>query len=334
MAALAYIVVVSGADPFARSKPLIREAGLDGIGHISLLLSVVSCGFAFPVISVQWEFFGLRLDRAADRGRFDDAVLERLGRAGRRGARWLYSWAWRLAVAGGLGFAILVGAGHPASERQERSWPTSSCITTPTRRSPRRCASRFGIKQLAWKSVMIPNIMPKPDLMPLTGGYRKTPVMQVGADIYCDTQLIMLEIERRAAEAAVAAGRPGGRGAGARDVGRPQHLLVRGRRGDGRDRRRGCREAFKKDRSEFSGRSFDAERLKAAQPMARDQTYAQLSLAEQMLRDGRPFLLGAVPSLADCALYNPVWFIQSPLGAARRVAARPAAEDRRLVASA
>src|SRR5437899_11836089 len=56
----------------------------------------------------------------------------------------------------------------------------------------------FGIKQLAWKSVVIPNIMPKPDLMPLTGGYRKTPVMQVGADVYCDTQLIMLEIEKRA----------------------------------------------------------------------------------------------------------------------------------------
>ena len=46
--------------------------------------------------------------------------------------------------------------------------------------------------------------MPKPDLMPLTGGYRKTPVLQIGADIYCDTQLIMLEIERRAARAAVA----------------------------------------------------------------------------------------------------------------------------------
>ena len=55
----------------------------------------------------------------------------------------------------------------------------------------------FGIKQLAWKAVAVPNIMPKPDLMPLTGGYRKTPVMQVGADIYCDTQLIMLELERR-----------------------------------------------------------------------------------------------------------------------------------------
>jgi glutathione S-transferase len=56
----------------------------------------------------------------------------------------------------------------------------------------------FGIKGLAWKSVIIPRILPKPDLMPLTGGYRKTPVLQIGADIYCDTQLILREIERRA----------------------------------------------------------------------------------------------------------------------------------------
>src|SRR5471032_1906235 len=58
----------------------------------------------------------------------------------------------------------------------------------------------FGIKQLAWKSVEIPNIMRKPDLMPLTGGYRKTPVLQIGADIYCDTQLMMLEIDKHSPE--------------------------------------------------------------------------------------------------------------------------------------
>src|SRR5688572_29497911 len=55
----------------------------------------------------------------------------------------------------------------------------------------------FGLKRLAWRSVIIPMIMPKPDLMPLTGGYRRTPVLQIGADIYCDTHLIALELERR-----------------------------------------------------------------------------------------------------------------------------------------
>ncbi len=55
----------------------------------------------------------------------------------------------------------------------------------------------LGLKGLAWGSVEIPVIMPKPDLTALTGGYRKTPVLQIGADIYCDSQLIMRELERR-----------------------------------------------------------------------------------------------------------------------------------------
>ena len=48
----------------------------------------------------------------------------------------------------------------------------------------------LGYKKLAWKSVIIPQIAPKPDLVALTGGYRRTPVLQIGADIYCDTSLI------------------------------------------------------------------------------------------------------------------------------------------------
>jgi len=55
----------------------------------------------------------------------------------------------------------------------------------------------LGYKGLAWKSVLVPNIMPKPLYTALTGGYRRVPVMQIGADIYCDTALIAAEIERR-----------------------------------------------------------------------------------------------------------------------------------------
>ncbi|MFN3237246.1 MAG: glutathione S-transferase family protein [Pseudomonadales bacterium] len=49
---------------------------------------------------------------------------------------------------------------------------------------------------LIYQAVTIPVIMPKPTLMPLTGGYRKTPVAQIGADIYCDTSLIARVIDR------------------------------------------------------------------------------------------------------------------------------------------
>jgi glutathione S-transferase len=48
----------------------------------------------------------------------------------------------------------------------------------------------LGHKKLPWKSVLVPPILPKPDVLALTGGYRRTPVLQVGADIYCDTALI------------------------------------------------------------------------------------------------------------------------------------------------
>jgi glutathione S-transferase len=54
----------------------------------------------------------------------------------------------------------------------------------------------FGYKAMSYQSVNIPVIMPKPDLMPLTGGYRRTPVMQIGANVYCDTRLITQIIEK------------------------------------------------------------------------------------------------------------------------------------------
>ncbi|KAF5005418.1 hypothetical protein FDECE_8139 [Fusarium decemcellulare] len=55
----------------------------------------------------------------------------------------------------------------------------------------------LGLKGLEWKSVDPEMVMPKPNLKALTGGYRKTPVMQIGADIYCDSRLIADELERR-----------------------------------------------------------------------------------------------------------------------------------------
>jgi len=55
----------------------------------------------------------------------------------------------------------------------------------------------LGVKGLDWQSVEVPRIPPRPHLMPMTGGYRRTPVMQIGADIYCDSQCILAELEQR-----------------------------------------------------------------------------------------------------------------------------------------
>ncbi|MFJ5299617.1 glutathione S-transferase family protein [Pseudomonas sp. NPDC088368] len=65
----------------------------------------------------------------------------------------------------------------------------------PTSLFSEKARLMLGFKGLSWRSVIIPPILPKPDLTALTGGYRKTPVLQVGADIYCDTALIARRLE-------------------------------------------------------------------------------------------------------------------------------------------
>jgi glutathione S-transferase len=52
----------------------------------------------------------------------------------------------------------------------------------------------FGLLDLEWQSVISPESPPRPIVDPLTGGYRRIPVAQDGADIFCDTRLICAEL--------------------------------------------------------------------------------------------------------------------------------------------
>ena len=109
VAALAYLVIVSAADPFTGARPIVKTLG-SIVGHVSLLISVLSCGFAFPIINVEWEFFGRRLGSGAEAEAepdLSDPALQRLGELVARRTRF-YARAWQLAVAGGAGFALLV----------------------------------------------------------------------------------------------------------------------------------------------------------------------------------------------------------------------------------
>src|SRR5579862_9083211 len=149
----------------------------------------------------------------------------------------------------------------------------------------------FGIKKLPWRSVIQPVIMPKPDLIPLTGGYRKTPVMQIGADIFCDTQIIIREIEKRHPAPTLF---PNGEGLAFglafwadRIFFMPTVAIIFGEIGDM------VPEAFKKDRAAMSGNVFSTEAMKAAAPFVRDQFRAHLSFIAEQLEDDRVFLEGS-----------------------------------------
>lgn len=53
----------------------------------------------------------------------------------------------------------------------------------------------FGLTNSRWYSLTSPAQPPRPNIDPLTGGYRRIPVAQLGADIFCDTSIITEEIE-------------------------------------------------------------------------------------------------------------------------------------------
>jgi glutathione S-transferase len=172
----------------------------------------------------------------------------------------------------------------------------------------------FGFKGLSWMSVRIPRIMPKPDLMPLTGGYRRTPVMQIGADIFCDTQIIIREVERRFPSPTLfPSGDAGVSWALGMWTDRPFFQSTVGLAFGALGHK--VPQEFIDDRSSLRGTRFDVATMRAAIPQMRDQIRAYLGWIEAQLHDGRPWLLGDF-SLADVSAYMNVWYARSSLAAA------------------
>lgn len=175
----------------------------------------------------------------------------------------------------------------------------------------------FGIKGLTWHAVEQPVIMPKPELTALTGGYRKIPVMQIGADIYCDTQIILRELEMRHPTPSLFVGgdRALGWGMGLwtdRALFQAAVAVIFGTTEGFAD------EAFMKDREKLMGRPFNTDEMRAGAPMMMEQLRAQLDWLEEQLADNRTFLMGAAAGIADVNAYYNLAFIRwiAPAGAA------------------
>lgn len=166
----------------------------------------------------------------------------------------------------------------------------------------------FGLKGLTWRSVIIPSLMPKPDYVPLTGGYRRTPSMQIGADVYCDTQIILAEIERRWPETkAVRGGLDWAINLWTdRQFFSATVPIIFGEYGDkvGDD--------FIKDREAMSGRPFDVAAMKAATGPMKGQWRGQAAwIEDQLAQTGTGWLAGETAGLADISAYMNVWFLGS-----------------------
>ena len=161
----------------------------------------------------------------------------------------------------------------------------------------------LGVKGLSWRSVIQPVIMPKPELIPLTGGYRRIPVMQVGADIYCDTQVILAEIEARHRKPDAVRGADWAVNLWAdRLFFQATVAVVFGEIGDA------VPAEFVADREKLSGRPFDIAAMKAAAGPMKAQWRAHAAWIELGL-GSNDFLGGSTPSLSDIAAYMNVWWL-------------------------
>lgn len=149
----------------------------------------------------------------------------------------------------------------------------------------------FGIKNLSWRSVTIPSILPKPDLVALTGGYRHTPVMQIGADMYCDTRLIADELDRRFPDRPLLRPQSSGLALAVeawaeRDLFWPIARYVSGTNAEAVD------PGLHVDRAALRGkRTPTIERLKAVARSEFGRIEAQLPMVASMLSEGRSFLV-------------------------------------------
>ncbi|MEE4072816.1 glutathione S-transferase family protein [Pseudomonas viridiflava] len=190
----------------------------------------------------------------------------------------------------------------------------------PTSLFAEKARLMLGFKGLSWRSVTIPSIMPKPDLTALTGGYRRTPVLQVGADIYCDTALMARRLEQEKASPAfypegqeftVASLAAWGDSVlfmhAVSLVFQPESLAVRFAKVPPE-----AAKAFVADRSSlFTGGS--ATRMSAEQ--AKHQWPALMARLELQLSRNGDFLFGE-PSIADFSVAHTLWFLkQTPVTA-------------------
>ena len=177
----------------------------------------------------------------------------------------------------------------------------------------------FGLKGLEWSSVQVPMIMPKPDLTALTGGYRKAPVLQVGADIYCDTSLIARELEARFPEPSLFPA--GHRGLGYALSRWSDKAFFEPGAGLSMGENEEIPEPILEDRKNFFN-FMDFDDMASQMPHCYAQFQAQCQLLEDELTSlSTSFMSGDNPSWIDIQAYFSIWMANANIPRAKELLA-------------
>ncbi len=196
----------------------------------------------------------------------------------------------------------------------------------PVSRFAEKIRSLLGYLDIPWHSVETTSIMPRPLLMPLTGGYRRIPCLQIGANIYCDTAVIVRGLSRHLDAPEVL----GQSFASARivDWADREFFLIGVALGFGAPEsvqemlaRLPAEEArgFLADRAELSAGGTMA----MPSPEVTMQRFTQVMTELEASLD-TPYLLGERPTIADFSVYLTLWALQTASGTRSLAAGYPA----------
>ena len=170
----------------------------------------------------------------------------------------------------------------------------------------------MGLKELSWQSVEMPMIAPKPDVEALTGGYRGTPVLQIGRDVFIDNWMIARALDEFDASGTAINAQGGLREAalyawGERLFTPLLHAALAAYQSE-------WDADFLADRKRvFPDVDFDT--LDVSDPDRRSQVRAYLGTVEAQLGLDQDFLGGAQADSCDIHVWGMVWMIHSALPA-------------------
>jgi len=172
----------------------------------------------------------------------------------------------------------------------------------------------LALKKFTWESVIIPSHLPKPDYLPLTAGYRRTPALQINSDIYCDTRLIVSILDSLNPDPPLYP-----ENLTVSDLAkckiiedwaetnfiRPIALFITGFHA------RKFPEEFHKDRANLHGKPNPTiERVEISADKYKKQVDLYLDWLNQILTNNDNYLLGKEPSITDLVLYEGPWFLK------------------------
>ncbi len=178
----------------------------------------------------------------------------------------------------------------------------------------------LGHKRLAWGSIEVPMVPPRPALQQLLGGFRRIPVLQRGADLFCDTRLLPHVLDALHPERPLVPPHAQALSTLIAQWAEPRVFVAMGPvRFESRDDLQALQRAgihpgdFLRDRAPFMAPAVDTQRSASVRDSARDHVLSYLGVLQSLLAD-QPFLCGDEPAAADFSAYHTVWWLRMPPG--------------------